>query len=45
MNKLKNNLLIKNIFILLVSGVLTKIFGMISKILYTRIAGIKIISL
>ena len=45
MNKLKNNLLIKNIFILLVSGILTKIFGMISKILYTRIAGIKIISL
>lgn len=45
MNKLKNDLLIKNIFILLVSGVLTKIFGMISKILYTRIAGIKIISL
>lgn len=45
MNKFKNNLLIKNIFILLVSGILTKVLGMISKILYTRIAGIKIISL
>ena len=45
MNKFKTNILFKNIVILLISGGLTKIFGMISKILYTRIAGIKIVSL
>ena len=31
--------------ILLISGALTKIIGMISKIVYTRISGLKIISL
>ena len=45
MNKLKDNLLIKNIIILLVSGALTKILGMVGKIIYTRIAGINVVSL
>lgn len=45
MNKLKNNILIKNIIILLISGALTKILGMLGKIIYTRIAGINVVSL
>ena len=38
MIKFKNNLLIKNIIILLVSGALAKVLGMLGKIIYTRIA-------
>ena len=45
MTKLKNNILIKNILILLVSGGIAKLIGMVSKIIYTRQAGINIISL
>ena len=45
MNKLKNNILIKNIIILLVSGAVAKIIGMFSKIIYTRTAGVDIVSL
>ena len=45
MTKLKNNLLIKNIIILLVSGVLAKALGMIGKIIYTRIVGVNVVSL
>lgn len=45
MIKLKNNLLIKNIIILLISGALAKILGMIGKIIYTRIAGVNVVGL
>ena len=45
MNKLKNNVLIKNIFILIVSGAIAKLIGMIGKIIYTRQAGVNIVGL
>ena len=45
MIKFKNNLLIKNIIILLVSGAVAKVLGMIGKIIYTRIAGVNVVSL
>ena len=45
MIKFKNNLLMKNILILLISGFVAKILGMFSKILFTRIAGINVVSL
>ena len=45
MTKFKNNLLIKNIIILLVSGGIAKVLGMIGKIIYTRIAGINVVGL
>lgn len=45
MIKIKNNLLMKNILILLVSGFVAKVLGMFSKILFTRIAGINVVSL
>lgn len=45
MKKLKNNILFKNIFILLISGSFAKIIGMFGKIMYTRIAGITVVSL
>ena len=45
MTKFKNNLLMKNIIILLVSGGIAKVLGMIGKIIYTRIAGINVVGL
>lgn len=45
MIKFKNNLLIKNIIILLVSGSLAKVLGMLGKIIYTRIAGVNVVGL
>ena len=45
MIKFKNNLLIKNIIILLVSGALAKALGMLGKIIYTRIAGVNVVGL
>lgn len=45
MIKYKNNLLIKNIIILLVSGGIAKILGMVGKIIYTRIAGVNVVGL
>ncbi len=45
MIKLKNNMLIKNIFILLISGAVAKIIGMFGKIIYTRTSGVDIVSL
>lgn len=45
MTKFKNNVLIKNIFILLVSGMIAKVIGMAGKIIYTRQAGVNIVSL
>ncbi len=45
MIKFKNNLLIKNIIILLISGAVAKVLGMIGKIIYTRIAGINVVGL
>ena len=45
MIKFKNNLLIKNIIILLVSGAIAKVLGMIGKIIYTRIVGVNVVSL
>lgn len=45
MTKFKNNILIKNIIILLVSGAVTKIIGMLGKIIYTRQAGVDVVSL
>lgn len=45
MIKFKNNLLIKNIIILLVSGALAKLLGMLGKIIYTRIAGVNVVGL
>lgn len=45
MIKFKNNLLIKNIIILLVSGALAKVLGMLGKIIYTRIAGVNVVVL
>ena len=45
MIKFKNNLLIKNIIILLVSGALAKVLGMLGKIIYTRIVGVNVVGL
>lgn len=45
MIKLKNNILVKNIIILLISGVIAKVLGMVGKIIYTRTAGIDVVSL
>lgn len=45
MKKVKNNILLKNIFILLFSGAIAKIIGMIAKIIYTRTCGLNIVSL
>lgn len=45
MIKFKNNLLFKNILILLVSGAVAKVIGMAGKIIYTRIAGINVVGL
>ena len=45
MKKYKNNLLFKNIFILLITGVISKLIGMIGKIIYTRSAGLNIVSI
>lgn len=45
MSKLKNNILFKNILILLISGAISKIIGMVGKITYTRIAGVNIVAL
>lgn len=45
MIKIKNNLLVKNIIILLVSGAVAKVLGMIGKIIYTRIAGVTVVGL
>ena len=45
MIKFKNNLLIKNIIILLVSGAVAKVIGMVGKIIYTRAAGVNVVSL
>lgn len=45
MKKIKNNLLIKNIIILLLTGAASKILGMIGKVIYTRTAGINVVSL
>lgn len=45
MIKFKNNLLVKNIIILLVSGALAKVLGMVGKIIYTRTAGINVVGL
>ncbi len=45
MIKFKNNILIKNIFILLVSGAIAKVIGMLGKIIYTRQAGVNVVSL
>ena len=45
MTNFKNNLLIKNIIILLISGALAKVLGMIGKIIYTRIAGVNVVGL
>lgn len=45
MIKFKNNLLIRNIIILLVSGALAKALGMLGKIIYTRIAGVNVVGL
>ena len=42
---MKKNILFKNIIILLFSGIVAKIIGMLSKIIFTRTVGIKIISL
>ena len=40
-----NNTLMKNIVILLTTGAVTKILGMIGKIIYTRTAGLDVVSL
>lgn len=45
MIKIKNNLLVKNIIILLVSGAVAKVLGMLGKIIYTRIAGVTVVGL
>ncbi len=45
MTKLKNNVLLKNILILLISGGIAKVIGMVGKIVYTRIAGVNIVGL
>ena len=45
MKKYKNNILFKNILILLISGAISKFIGMIGKITYTRIAGVNIVAL
>ena len=41
----KDNILFKNIIILITSGIVVKIFEIISKVIYTNILGIKIMSL
>lgn len=45
MKKIKNNILIKNIFILIISGGISKLIGMIGKIIYTKQAGIEVVGL
>lgn len=45
MTKFKNNILIKNIIILLLSGGISKVIGMIAKVIYTRTAGINVVGL
>ncbi len=45
MINIKKNILIKNVIILLVSGGIAKILGMIGKIIYTRTAGVNVVSL
>lgn len=45
MTKFKNNILIKNIIILLLSGSISKVIGMIGKVIYTRTAGINVVGL
>ena len=45
MIKFKNNLLVKNILILLISGAVAKVIGMAGKIIYTRVAGVGIVGL
>lgn len=45
MIKFKNNLLVKNIIILLISGTVAKVLGMLGKIIYTRIAGVNVVGL
>lgn len=45
MKKYKNNILFKNIIVLLVSGAIAKIIGMFGKIIYTRTAGVNVVSL
>lgn len=45
MTKFKNNILIKNIIILLLSGGISKVIGMIGKVIYTRTAGINVVGL
>ncbi len=45
MTKFKNNILIKNIIILLLSGGIAKVIGMIGKVIYTRTAGINVVGL
>lgn len=45
MKNFKNNILIKNIIILLLSGGISKLIGMIGKIIYTKQAGIEVVGL
>lgn len=45
MMNIKKNILIKNVIILLVSGSIAKILGMLGKIIYTRTAGVEVVSL
>lgn len=45
MMNIKKNILIKNVIILLVSGGIAKILGMLGKIIYTRTAGVEVVSL
>lgn len=45
MKNLRNNLFIKSTFILILSGIITKILGFIIRIVYTRIVGAKVIGL
>lgn len=45
MIKIKNNILFKNIIILLISGAIAKIIGMVGKIAYTRCVGINTVAL
>ena len=45
MTRFKNNILMKNIIILLLSGGVSKAIGMIGKVIYTRTAGINVVGL
>ena len=45
MKKFKNNILFKNIMILLLGGATSKILGMVGKIIFTRIAGVNVVAL